>query len=126
MIGRDDSELFPSRGAAFKNNDAMAVVSGRPEQTESSFERDDGSIVDIRTTRVLIDGPDQPGQYLLGLSEDVTEIRLSEAERWKLAHFDALTGLLNRTSFLNQINELIGEGAPFAMLNVDLETSKIT
>lgn len=124
MIGRDDSELFPSRGAAFKNNDAMAVVSGRPEQTESSFERDDGSIVDIRTTRVLIDGPDQPGQYLLGLSEDVTEIRLSEAERWKLAHFDALTGLLNRTSFLNQINELIGEGAPFAMLNVDLDRFK--
>lgn len=124
MVGRDDFELFPSRGAAFKKNDAIAVASGRPEQTESTFERDDGSIVDIRTTRVLIDGPDRPGQYLLGLSEDVTEIRLSEAERWRLAHYDALTGLLNRASFLDRVNELITAGAPFAILNVDLDRFK--
>lgn len=124
MIGRDDAELFPSRGAVFKKNDAKAVASGKPEEAESVFERDDGSMVNIRTTRVLIDGPDRPGQFLLGLSEDVTEIRLSEAERWKLARFDALTGLLNRASFLEKVNELIAERARFAILNVDLDRFK--
>ena len=124
MIGRDDSELFPYRGATFKKNDARAVASGKPEQAESTFERDDGSIVEIRTTRVLIDGPDRPGQYLLGLSEDVTEMRLSEAERWRLARYDSLTGLLNRTSALEQIDVLIGEGVRFAVLNVDLDRFK--
>ncbi|QWC57689.1 EAL domain-containing protein [Erythrobacter sp. 3-20A1M] len=124
MIGRHDAELFPSRGAAFKQNDARAVASGKPEQAESTFERDDGSMVDIRTTRVLVDGPDRPGQYLLGLSEDVTEIRLSESERLKLARYDTLTGLLNRASFLEQVDKLIADGVRFAILNVDLDRFK--
>nr|WP_299307323.1 diguanylate cyclase [uncultured Croceicoccus sp.] len=124
MLGKEDSELFPERGPAFRQNDLRAIRSGNPECSESAFERDDGSVVNIRTTRVLIDGPDRPGQYLLGLSEDLTEMRQSEAERWRLARFDSLTGLINRASFLEQVEELVGNHAPFAMLSVDIDRFK--
>ena len=124
MIGKDDHQLFPTRGAAFKRNDTLAIASGRPEQAESVFERDDGTLVNIRTTRVLVDGPDRPHQYLLGLSEDVTEIRQAEEERWKLARFDTLTGLLNRTSFLEHIETLIEDEASFAVLDINLDRFK--
>ncbi|MGB3712146.1 MAG: EAL domain-containing protein [Erythrobacter sp.] len=121
MIGKRDSELFPSQGAWFTRNDLRVIASKGPERTESAFERDDGTLVNIRTTRVLVDGPERTGQYLLGLSEDVTEIRRAEAERWKLTRYDLLTGLLNRTSFLEQVNQLIADGARFAILNIDLD-----
>lgn len=124
MIGRCDRELFPSLGATFEKNDRKAIASGRPEEAETEFERDDGSKVNIRTTRILIDGPDRPDQYLLGLSENVTEMRQTEAARWKLARYDTLTGLLNRTSFLEQVDELIDSGTRFAILNVDLDRFK--
>jgi diguanylate cyclase (GGDEF)-like protein/PAS domain S-box-containing protein len=124
MIGRDDDELFPARGHEFRRNDAKVVASGMPERMESEFERDDGRRVNIRTTRVLLDGPDRPNQYLLGLSEDVTEIRQSEAERWKLARYDTLTGLLNRASFLEITDKLIHENIRFAILNIDLDRFK--
>ncbi len=124
VLGKDDSELFSSRGTAFKQNDLVAIASGNPECVESVFERNDGVKFNIKTTRVLIDGPDRSNQYLLGLSEDITEIRQSEAERWKLARYDTLTGLLNRASFLERVGTLIEDEAPFAILNIDLDRFK--
>ena len=124
MIGRDDFEIFPSRGRVFRRNDLKVIKSGKPELTESEFERDDGRRVNIRTTRVLLDGPDRPNQYLLGLSEDVTEIRQSEAQRWKLARYDTLTGLLNRASFFDITEKLIPKKTRFAILNIDLDRFK--
>nr|WP_275588776.1 EAL domain-containing protein [Croceicoccus hydrothermalis] len=124
MLGKVDDELFPGREPVFRQNDLGALKSGNPECSESAFERDDGSVVNIRTTRVLIDGPDRPGQYLLGLSEDLTEMRQSEAERLRLARFDSLTGLINRASFLEQAEDLVGKRAPFAMLSVDIDRFK--
>ena len=124
MIGKDDEELFPEQGDRYKQNDRDAISGGMPRQTETEFERDNGERVNIRTTRVLIDGPDRPGQYLLGLSEDVTEIRRSEADRWRLSRFDILTGLLNRASFLERVDQLINDAEPFALLNIDLDRFK--
>ncbi len=124
MIGKDDAELFAEQGAQYKRNDQKAIASGVPQQTEAEFERDNGERINVRTTRVLIDGPDRPDQYLLGLSEDVTEMRRYEAERWRLSPYHVLTGLLNRASFLERVDQLIADAEPFALLNIDLDRFK--
>ena len=100
------------------------ITQGGTSQTEAEFERDDATRVHIRTTRVLIDGPDRPNQYLLGLSEDITSMRKTEAARWRLANYDTLTGLLNRGSMLAQIERLIEAEHRFAILNIDLDRFK--
>lgn len=123
MIGKSDSELFLS-GAAFEEDDRRAISRGEVEWVEADYEQDDGSIKSIRVKRILIDGPDAANQYLLVLAENVTEMRETEAERWKLARYDTLTGLLNRASFLDKVDEFISDRTRFAMLNIDLDRFK--
>ena len=124
MLGKSDSELFHEPGAKFEQNDRDTIVSGELSRHESTFVRDDGSCIDLRTTRILVDGPDRPNQYLLGLSEDMTDIRRSEAERKILALNDVLTGLRNRASFLAFVGRLIADSQEFAILNINIDRFK--
>lgn len=124
MIGRTDGELFPDIGRDFETRDSAAVTAGAPTVFESTFTRDDGSRVDLKTTRVLVDGPDGPRQYLLGISEDTTKLRRVEAVTHRLAHYDALTGCLNRSSYFASLQRLVGAAQPFAMLSIDLDRFK--
>lgn len=124
MIGHTDLELFPQYGAGYEARDTEAAASNEPHVFESAFMRDDGETVHLRTIRKLIDGPDRPGQYIMGISEDVTQIRQQEAEVLRLAHYDTLTGLLNRASFTDRIHRMVQERAPFAMLSIDLDRFK--
>ncbi len=124
IIGQTDRELFPNYGEAYEQRDNESIASPSATVFESAFVRDDGQCVHLRTTRTLIDGPDRPGQYILGISEDVTATRLAEAEVLRLAHYDALTGLLNRASFTDRLHGLVRKGEPFAMLSIDLDRFK--
>ncbi|HEY8604409.1 sensor domain-containing phosphodiesterase [Tsuneonella suprasediminis] len=124
IIGHTDRELFPRHGADYERRDSETIASGSAKVFESEFIRDDGQSVHLRTKRKVIDGPDRPGQYLLGISEDVTATRLAEAEVLRLAHYDSLTGLLNRTSFTDGLYGLVRKGEPFAMLSIDLDRFK--
>lgn len=124
IIGHTDRELFSRHGADYERRDSVSIASGSATVFESEFIRDDGQSVHFRTTRKVIDGPDRPGQYLLGISEDVTATRLAEAEVLRLAHYDSLTGLLNRASFTDRLYGLVRKGEPFAMLSIDLDRFK--
>lgn len=124
IIGHTDREIFPRYGADYERRDSETIASGSAKVFESEFIRDDGQSVHFRTIRKVIDGPDRPGQYLLGISEDVTATRLAEAEVLRLAHYDSLTGLLNRTSFTDRLYGLVRKGEPFAMLSIDLDRFK--
>lgn len=124
MIGRTDRDLFHGVGEGYEERDREAVASPGPTIHESEFLREDGESVHLRTTRAVIDGPDRPRQYILGISEDVTATRLAEAQVLQLAHYDALTGLLNRASFNDRLHRLVRSGKPFALLYVDLDRFK--
>ncbi|MCW2335980.1 diguanylate cyclase (GGDEF)-like protein/PAS domain S-box-containing protein [Sphingobium sp. B2D3A] len=124
IIGQTDKDLFPDYGEDYERRDNESIASPSATIFESEFVREDGESVHLRTTRTLIDGPDRPGQYLLGISEDVTATRLAEAEVLRLAHYDALTGLLNRASFTDKLHRLVRAGEPFAMLSIDLDRFK--
>lgn len=121
IIGSTDSELFPAQGPDYERRDRDAVAAGGGAHVfESTFERADGVTARLRTTRVLIDGPDRQDQYILGVTEDMTPMRTAEAEALRLAQYDDLTGLLNRASASNRLHRLVQAGVPFAMLSVDL------
>jgi diguanylate cyclase (GGDEF)-like protein/PAS domain S-box-containing protein len=124
IIGRTDRELFEDYGEAYEARDSEAVSSSSATTFESEFVREDGRSVHLRTTRTLIDGPDRPRQYILGISEDVTATRLAEAQVLRLAHYDTLTGLLNRASFTDRLRRLAEDGEHFALLTIDLDRFK--
>ena len=124
IVGQRDRDLFGALGEAYEERDLQAGAADRPFRYESKFVREDGQSYDIRTTRVLLDGPDRPGQYVLGVGEDMTEFRRTQAEKKWLARYDELTGLLNRTSISDRLAEYIGQGAPFAMLGINLDRFK--
>ena len=124
LLGATDRELFPDYGEAYEQRDSEAVAAMGPTVFESAFVRDDGETVHLRTTRSLIDGPDRANQYILGVSENVSETRRAEAEILKLAHYDPLTGLLNRASFTDRLHRLVEGDRPFAMLSIDLDRFK--
>lgn len=125
LIGHTDAELFPNAGKGYARRDKDALNSTTPRIYESAYARDDGSVFHLRTKRIVIDGPERPRQYILGLSEDVTEVRKAEAEVLQLAHFDALTGLLNRASFVDRLHRLVAAGTPVALLSIDLDRFKV-
>lgn len=124
IIGRTDRELFREYAEGYEQRDSEAVASCSATTFESTFVREDGEPVHLRTIRTLIDGPARPRQYILGISEDVTATRLAEAQVLRLAHYDTLTGLLNRASFTDRLRRLVDDGEAFALLAVDLDRFK--
>lgn len=124
VIGRTDRELFPEVGDAYHDRDSEVLAAGSIQSYESDFTREDGEIIRLRTKRIIVDGPDAPGQFILGMSEDVTDMRDAEARILRLAHYDSLTGLHNRSSFLERLDVLMRAGGSFAVLTIDLDRFK--
>ena len=123
VVGRTDRDLFVD-GAEYEAHDATALSEAGLSQLETDFRRPDGRTAILRTKRIAIDGPDRPRQYILGMAEDVTETRQAQAEVLRLAHYDSLTGLRNRGSYVRLMEELIRAGAEFALLSIDLDRFK--
>ncbi len=73
---------------------------------------------------------DEGGVYTgyIGTASDVTAEKLAERRINFLAHNDALTGLLNRARFTEQLHTAVGRleryGSPFAVLYLDLDQFK--
>ncbi|WKX73495.1 bifunctional diguanylate cyclase/phosphodiesterase [Streptomyces sp. XD-27] len=87
----------------------------------------DGSVLWTNlTVSLLRDSTGQP-QYQLALMEDITEQRLLEERlRYEATH-DELTGLPNRTLFLERLDQALAEGAEterFGVCYLDLDDFK--
>ncbi|TKB51295.1 EAL domain-containing protein [Ferrimonas sediminicola] len=69
---------------------------------------------------------DSGGDYLVVLFSDISERKKQEMALQKLANFDLVTGLPNRSQFDQQIRELMEQapGEPLAMLFLDLDRFK--
>ena len=124
VVGRTDRELFPETGDAFHDRDTSALKSEAVESFESEFSRDDGGSLILRTKRIVIDAPIAGDKYILGLTEDVTDLRQTEARVLYLALHDTLTGLGNRTNFVEQLARLVAARSSLAILTIDLDRFK--
>jgi diguanylate cyclase (GGDEF)-like protein/PAS domain S-box-containing protein len=123
IVGQVDTKLFPA-GAAYRDRDSSALASGSIETYESAFERPDGRAVTVVTKRLIVDAPEPGRKYIVGLVEDVTDLRRSQDRVSRLALYDPLTGLFNRTSFTDRLEALIAERRSLAILTIDLDRFK--
>jgi diguanylate cyclase (GGDEF)-like protein len=101
-------------------DDIIESVS-RPDASVREFANANGRIYSI------VNCPMANGGWV-STHEDVTDIRASEARIRRMAHTDLLTGIYNRFSFIDKLEEaqqrLHGEGRSFSLLMLDLDRFK--
>ena len=88
----------------------------------------DGQAHVLRGRRVSVCDDTGEPRYIIGLAEDVTEIREAEAQVRRLAHYDSLTELPNRVLFRNRLydafNDALAGVDTSALLWIDLDFFK--
>ena len=66
--------------------------------------------------------------HYMGIITDITERKEAEREIERMAHYDALTGLPNRTLFIDRLSQAVAlaerSGQPFAVMFLDLDGFK--
>jgi diguanylate cyclase (GGDEF)-like protein/PAS domain S-box-containing protein len=131
VIGKLNHELWQSDQAdRFLNDDRIVASDKRlidlPEQTVSV--KNLGNLL-LHTIKVpLVNPEDGQTDYLLGISENITERKKTESLIWQQANFDSLTGLPNRSRFREQLKQDIAhckrDKSMLAVLFIDLDRFK--
>jgi diguanylate cyclase (GGDEF)-like protein/PAS domain S-box-containing protein len=128
MVGKRADDLFPKEQAElFANSDRQALQSrALTDIGEVSVHTPQMGTRILRTKKVPIPGKDGEPQYLLTVSEDVTDRRRAEERIAHLAHHDGLTGLPNRAAFSEKLSSTLDQqaGASFALMCVNLDRFK--
>ncbi len=131
IIGRTNHELWPTEIAdKFLADDKLvADKMQRIDIAEQNIYFKTLGTLLLHTIKVPLINP-HTGQadFLLGISEDITERKRSESMIWQQANFDTLTGLPNRSRFRDQLLRDIGRctatGSKLAVLFIDLDRFK--
>lgn len=106
--------------------DAVILGQGRQDSTESQFWRKDGSEVQVEVQRhAQRSGADW---IIVVVVRDITERKGAAKQMYHMAHYDALTGLPNRTLFYDTLKKGLlhaaGAGWTVAVLFIDLDGFK--
>jgi diguanylate cyclase (GGDEF)-like protein/PAS domain S-box-containing protein len=135
MLGYTRGELFEvgpiQLGAATQAQleaayDAIIAGHGRNELTETNFRRKDGSQLQVEVHRQA----QRAGQdwIIVGVARDITERKQAQQRLHHMAHYDALTGLPNRTLFYDTLKKTLTQAADsgwlIAVLFIDLDHFK--
>ncbi len=130
VIGKRLHEIFPKEAADFfyardlavLKSGGLAVVGEHEVTTPNRGKRV------LSTKKLVICGEDGSAQYLLSLSEDITEQKEAQRRIAYMAHHDTLTDLPNRAAFNERLQSLLArsaaDGKQFALLCLDLDRFK--
>jgi PAS domain S-box-containing protein len=130
IVGKTGHDIFPSAtGDAVLARDRNLVTIENCGPLEGyEIETPRNGVRTVNSKRLIIRGADGQAQYLLVMTEDVTEKRRAEAQIKHLAHHDPLTNLPNRASFNAHLAEAIDRAdasdGGFAALCIDLDRFK--
>jgi diguanylate cyclase (GGDEF)-like protein/PAS domain S-box-containing protein len=128
MLGKCAEDLFPKdQGELISRRDRQILQSRASfDIGEVAFDTPQIGARILRTKKVPILGKDGEPEYLLTVSEDVTECKRCEERVAHLAVHDALTGLPNRTAFSSQLSSTLERHATssFALLCLNLDRFK--
>lgn len=122
IVGRTAAEMFPSDHVEEVEREERDLVDD-PVCTERIVPLPDGRERQIVMTKVRARSPGG-GHMVLGFAQDVTEERAAAARISYLALHDPLTGLLNRTRFMERLEDACRSG-PVAVVILDLDRFKI-
>ena len=122
MVGKTMSELFPPEFAESVNSDDRLVIS-RGEVIKSEIQLDGRSYSSIRFPLVQSDKTLIAGYYI-----DITERKAYEKQLERIAHYDSLTGLPNRTLLSDRMHQAMSlarrRRQPLAVAYLDLDGFK--
>ena len=111
IIGRTDHDVFPKDEAdRFVARDREVLKSRQVEIIEEEPVHTPHNGLRFLRTRMIVvcDNKDEP-QYLLGISEDVTDQKLKSERIRHMAHHDGLTDLANRALFRRRLDAAMAE-----------------
>jgi diguanylate cyclase (GGDEF)-like protein/PAS domain S-box-containing protein len=111
IIGRTDHDVFPRDEAdRFVARDRVVLKSRQVEIIEEEPVHTPHNGLRFLRTRMIVvcDDREQP-QYLLGISEDVTDQKLKSERIRHMAHHDGLTDLANRALFRQRLDAAMAE-----------------
>ena len=114
----------------------LAVVASGADRGERHFAREhrmrrrDGALIWVLTRGVVVRGADGRVQRIAGSLSDISERKRAEEQLLHDALHDGLTGLANRTLFLDRLKQATAERerdpeVGFALLFLDLDRFKI-
>ncbi|MGV8935142.1 MAG: diguanylate cyclase, partial [Gallionellaceae bacterium] len=102
---------------------------GKATQVQASINHKDGSIVWISTNAAVRLDKDGNPIYIEGVARDITARKLMEEQLTQLTRIDGLTGVYNRTFFMNKSNEVLSfmkrYQRPASMMMMDLDHFKL-
>jgi diguanylate cyclase (GGDEF)-like protein/PAS domain S-box-containing protein len=128
IIERTAREIFSeSEAEKIETRDDELLRSGRPILDEREILTPKGSLHNIFARRISFFDERDHTQYILGVVDDVTERKAAEARIARLAHYDSLTELPNRTLFRELLEQellFVRRGAKLAILCIDLDRFK--
>jgi diguanylate cyclase (GGDEF)-like protein/PAS domain S-box-containing protein len=130
IIGKTASDIFSkSTAATIAEQERQLLAAGKPVAFDEYMLDTPGNGARLLSTRkIAIRGTDGEPQYLLSVSEDVTERRRTEEKIAHMACHDALTELPNRQAFTERLtttlNKAVESSGTFAVLSVDLDRFK--
>jgi diguanylate cyclase (GGDEF)-like protein/PAS domain S-box-containing protein len=130
IIGKDVYDFFPKEQAEhYTQLDHETLWSGRRVvMGEHELHTPHNGARFVSTKKIAILGDKGDPEYLLTVTEDITERRRAEEQIAHLAHHDTLTGLPNRAVFNEQLAMTLARasatGQSFAVLCLDLDRFK--
>jgi diguanylate cyclase (GGDEF)-like protein/PAS domain S-box-containing protein len=128
IIGKTAEDVFPEAEAKIiKAREDELLHAGTALFDEREIQRPSDGKRNIVSKRLMLRDKDDAAQYLLGVIDDVTELKLAAARITHLAHYDPLTNLPNRTLFREQVVKelsLAKRGAQLALFYLDLDHFK--
>jgi diguanylate cyclase (GGDEF)-like protein/PAS domain S-box-containing protein len=138
MIDRTADELLDRTVIEFNKPEAAEFITRADSETLLNPNSVNYCEYEVETLRkglrihstkriVICDSQDDP-KYLIAVIEDVTKRRKTEQRIAFMAHHDALTGLANRSTAVEKIDEAAARqrrrGDPFTVLLLDLDRFK--
>jgi diguanylate cyclase (GGDEF)-like protein/PAS domain S-box-containing protein len=130
MLGKNAYDMFSKDQAdlATANDREVLRLSTVLDIPEEAIDTRDGGQHIMHTQKLALRDSRGEAEYILGISEDITERKKAEERISELAFFDQLTGLHNRTLLLDRLRQAMTSntrsGNYGALLFIDLDDFK--
>ncbi len=130
VVGKDDYQMgWADQAEQYREDDRKVLESGKPKLFyEESLTTPDGKTMWVQSAKVPLKNRDNETIGLLGTYADITARKQAEGHIQYLAHYDALTGLPNRSQLDDRARYALSlaqrSREPVALMFLDLDHFK--